>query len=122
MGSLETIKDGQWMGVHVTLSVSPVAMKKGFNSSGGGEWVAPREDPEWIDLLRWGQLAPMGCVGWPHPDSYGVHQFLDAIQSRHKILAFWALGPSPCHIQWCRSPLPKREANYNQWTFEVQSL
>ena len=34
VGSAETIRMEWWMGAHLTLSVSPVAMKKGFGSSG----------------------------------------------------------------------------------------
>ena len=62
----------------------------------------------------------MGCAGQPHPDNYGVPQFLDAIQSGHNIMAFGPLG-TPCLaiFSGVDPPLPKGEATYNQWAFEV---
>ena len=64
----------------------------------------------------------MGCVGWHHPDNYGVPQFLDAIQSGHNILTLRALGIPSCHISGVDPPLSKGKATYYQWTFQVQSL
>ena len=82
--------------------------------------VAPREDPKWIDPSRWGHLAPTRCEGWPHPDTYGVHQFLDAIPSGLNFSALGALGtPLLAIFSGVDAPFPKGEASYNQWAFEI---
>ena len=47
----------------------------------GGKWVAPKEDPEWVDMSRRAQLAPMGQVGWLHPENCGVQQLINALQN-----------------------------------------
>ena len=65
----------------------------------------------------------MGCVGQPHPEHYRVHQFLDAIQSGHNVLALGALGTLCLAIfSGLHPPLLKGEATYKQWAFEVQTL
>ena len=68
---------------------------------------SPRVDPEWINPPSWGQSAPTGCVGWPHPDTNGVPQFLDAIQSGHNITALGALGTPLAIFSGIDPPLPK---------------
>ena len=52
-----------------------------------------------------------------------AHQLLDAIQSGQNVLALGALGtPHLVIFSSADPPLPKGEATYNQWAFEVQSL
>ena len=65
----------------------------------------------------------MGHVGWLHPENYGVHQLMDVIQSGQNVSALGALG-TPCLtiFSGVDPPLPKGEANYNQWAFKVCSL
>ena len=111
-----------WMGAPCNLGCVPCS-NEGLWQFRGGEWIAPGVDPEWIDPSRWVQVAPTGCVGWPHPDNYGVPQFLDAIQSGHNIMALRGPGDSCLAVfSGIDPPLPKGEATYNQWAFEVQRL
>ena len=112
-----------WMGAPCDLECVLCSDKQRLQQFRGGEWVAPRVDPEWMNPLRWCQIAPTGCEGWPHPDTFKVHQFLDAIQSGHNVSALGALGiPCLATFSGIDPPLPKGEATYNQWAFEVHSL
>ena len=114
MGSSETIKDRMVDGAPCDLECVPCSDEDLFWQFWGGEWVAPREDPEWTDQSRQGQLSPMGCVGCFHPENYKVHQLLDAIQSGHNVLMLGALGtPHLAIFSGIDPPLSKEEASYN---------
>ena len=80
------------MGTPCHLGYAPISSEEGLLQLRGGEWVAPKVDLEWIDPSQWGQIAPTGCVRWPHPDNYGVPQFLGAFQSGHNITVLGMLG------------------------------
>ena len=111
------------MGAPCHLECVPCSDKEGLQQFRGGEWVAPKVDPEWIDPPSQGQPAPTWSMAWPHHDNYWVPQFLDAFQSGQNSMASWALGTSWLAIfSNVDSPLPKGEATYNQWAFEVRSL
>ena len=84
-----------WIGAPCNLECVPCSEEEGLQQFRGGEWVAPRVDPEWIDLSQWCQIAPTGCAGQSHPHNYGVPQFLDVIKSGHNISALGAWGPLP---------------------------
>ena len=61
--------------------------------------------------------------GQLHPENYGFHQLIDAIQSGQNVSALEALGSTHYAIfSYVDLPLQKGEANYNQWAFDVQSL
>ena len=64
----------------------------------------PPEDPEWIDMIQWCQVALAGQVGWMHPKDYGMHQLINALPNgqanwtplgAHKISTF--SGECPPH-------------------------
>ena len=100
-----------WMGLPCNIECVPCSNEEGLEQYRGGEWVAPRVDPEWMDLSRWGHIATTGCVGWPHPDNYGVHQFLNAIQSGQNVMVLGTLGtPHFAVFNGLDPPLPKGEA------------
>ena len=62
-------------------------------------------------------------MDWLCSDTYGVPQFLEAIQSGKNITAMGALGTLHLAIFSGIDPsLPNGEVTYNQWTFEVCSL
>ena len=54
-----------WMGAQCKLECVLCSDKEGLWQFREGEWVAPREDPEWIDLSRRGPLALTGLQGGP---------------------------------------------------------
>ena len=115
VGSSETINNGTVDGAPGNLEYVPCNNEEGLQQFRVGKWVALRVDLEWIDPSSRGHPAPMGCVGWPHPDNYRIPQFLDAIQSGHNIMAFWDLGtPHLAICSFVAPPLPKGEATYNQ--------
>ena len=61
-----------------------------------------------MNRSRLGQMAHMGCVGWPHPHNYHDPWFLDAIQSGHNIMALGALRiPCLAIFNSVDPPLPK---------------
>ena len=58
-----------------------------------------------------------------HSKHYRVPQFLEVIQNAQNITALGALGtPHLAIFSGVDPPLPKGEATYNQWTFEVHSI
>ena len=86
-----------WKGAPCHLEFVPCSNEEGLLQFSGGEWVAPKVHPEWIDPSCQGQLSPIGGAGQPHPDNYGVPQFLDVIQSGHNLSMLGALGtPTGC--------------------------
>ena len=75
--ALKLLRMEWWMGASCNLECVPCSGEEGLWQYSGGEWVASKVDPEWIDLSQWGQIAPTGSVGWPHLDNYGIPQLLD---------------------------------------------
>ena len=60
---------------------------------------------------------------WPHPDDYGVSQFLEALQNGQNCITLGALGtPQLAVFSGIDTHLPKGESIYNQWAFEVHNL
>ena len=66
---------------------------------------------------------PPRCHGPAPSQKYRVPQFCEAIQSRQNITVLGALG-TPCLAVFSGTYplLPRGDATYNQWAFEVHSL
>ena len=98
------------MGAPWQLECIPCSDKEGLQQFRGGG-------------SRHGQITPTGYVAQPHPDNYKVPQFLEALQNGQNITALGALGiPHLDIFSGADPPLPKEEATYNKWSFEVHSL
>ena len=122
-GSAKAAQDGMMDGGSMPPQVCPCSDMEGLLQFRGGEWVAPRVDPEWADPSRCDQLTPTGPVVWVQTDDYGVPQCLQALQNGQNVAALGAL--ETLHLTRFSSadpPLPKGEVTYNHWAFEVCSL
>ena len=111
-----------WMGAPCHLECVLVSDKELWQFR-GENWVAPQVDPEWVNPSQHYLItSPVGAT-WPHSDSYGVPQFLEALQSGQNLTTLWALEtPQLAVPSGADPPLPKGESTYNQWAYEVCSL
>ena len=55
----------EWWVAPCHLKCVPCSDEEGFQQFRGGEWVAPRVDPEWIDLSSQGHQPPWDVWGGP---------------------------------------------------------
>ena len=112
-----------WSGGPCHLECVPCGDEEGLWQFRGGNWVDP-EDGSGVgrSVKEWSK-NPTGQVAWLQPENYGVPQFLEELQNGQNITPLGAMGnPHLAIFSGTGPPLPKGEATYNQWAFEVCSL
>ena len=92
------------------------------------EWVAPRDNPEWINDDYRDHLGAVDRVsdrvGWINPDNYSVRNLIADLNNNSRNRRYPHGTPRfGIHKgEHMRGDVAKWEVSYDQWTFEMNSV